>query len=71
MTITSASAAETAPSARLYRVSEAMELLSLSRSVIYELIRSGRLRSVQEGRSRRIPGSAIAEYIALLESEAS
>nr|WP_255220259.1 helix-turn-helix domain-containing protein [Actinomadura chibensis] len=54
----------------MYRVSEAMELLSLSRSVIYELIRSGRLRSVREGRSRRIPGSAIAEYIALLESEA-
>ncbi|KAB2341524.1 helix-turn-helix domain-containing protein [Actinomadura rudentiformis] len=58
-------------SARLYRVSETAQLLSLSRSVIYELIRSGRLRSVREGRSRRIPGSAIAEYIALLEREAS
>ncbi|MCP9954692.1 helix-turn-helix domain-containing protein [Actinomadura madurae] len=61
---------QAASPARLYRVGEAMELLSLSRSVIYELIRSGRLRSVREGRSRRIPGSAIAEYIALLESEA-
>ncbi|WP_141580166.1 helix-turn-helix domain-containing protein [Actinomadura sp. WMMA1423] len=70
MTITTTDAAESASSARLYRVGEAMELLSLSRSVIYELIRSGRLRSVREGRSRRIPGSAIAEYIALLESEA-
>jgi hypothetical protein len=30
---------------QLYRVREAMAVLSLSRSVIYELIRSGRLRS--------------------------
>lgn len=55
---------------QLYRVREAMAVLSLSRSVIYELIRSGRLRSVTEGRSRLIPASAIAEYVALLESEA-
>jgi excisionase family DNA binding protein len=55
---------------QLYRVREAMTVLSLSRSVIYELIRSGRLRSVTEGRSRLIPASAIAEYVALLESEA-
>jgi excisionase family DNA binding protein len=47
-----------------------MEVLSLGRSVIYELMRSGRLRSVTEGRSRLIPASAIAEYVALLESEA-
>ena len=55
---------------QLYRVPDAMGLLSLSRSVIYELIRSGRLGSVTQGRSRLIPASAIAEYIALLESEA-
>jgi excisionase family DNA binding protein len=55
---------------QLYRVPEAMRLLSLSRSVIYEQIRSGRLRSVTQGRSRRIPASAIVEYVALLESEA-
>ncbi|MEV5557417.1 helix-turn-helix domain-containing protein [Nonomuraea wenchangensis] len=56
---------------RLYRVCEAMHLLSLSRSVIYELIRSGRLRSVTQGRTRLIPASAIEDYIALLEQEAS
>ena len=56
--------------ARLYCVADAMQLLRLSRSVIYELIRSGRLRSVKEGRARRIPAAAIADYIALLESEA-
>jgi excisionase family DNA binding protein len=55
---------------RLYRVTDAMSLLSLSRSVIYEQIRSGRLRSVTQGRTRLIPATAIAEYILLLEKEA-
>ncbi|WP_406316660.1 helix-turn-helix domain-containing protein [Streptosporangium sp. NBC_01639] len=55
---------------RLYRVCEAMHLLSMSRSVIYEQIRSGRLRSVTQGRTRLIPASAISDYVALLEQEA-
>jgi excisionase family DNA binding protein len=55
---------------QLYRVTEAMALLSLSRSVIYEQLRSGRLRSVREGRARLIPAAAIADYIALLTREA-
>jgi excisionase family DNA binding protein len=55
---------------RLYRIPDAMRLLSLSRSVIYELIRSGRLRSVRQGRTRLIPASAIDDYIRLLEKEA-
>ncbi|MEU5865902.1 MULTISPECIES: helix-turn-helix domain-containing protein [unclassified Nonomuraea] len=55
---------------RLYRVTDAMHLLSLSRSVIYELLRSGRLRSVTQGRTRLIPASAIEDYISLLEQEA-
>ena len=54
----------------LYRIPEAMRLLGLSRSVIYKLIGSGRLRSVKEGTSRLIPAEAIAEYVALLEAEA-
>jgi excisionase family DNA binding protein len=54
----------------LYRVSEAMRLLSLSRSVIYNQIRVGRLRSVKEGSTRLIPAEAIADYVALLEAEA-
>jgi len=53
----------------LYRVPEAMALLSMSRSAIYEQIRSSRLRSVKQGRSRLIPESAIADYVALLERE--
>jgi excisionase family DNA binding protein len=55
---------------QLYRIPEAMRALSMSRSVIYELLRSGRLRSVRQGRARLIPASAIGEYIALLEAEA-
>lgn len=55
---------------QLYRVPDAMRLLSMSRSVIYEQLRSGRLRSVRQGRARLIPDTAIREYIALLEAEA-
>src|SRR5690349_13902223 len=55
---------------QLYRGPDGMRLLRLGRSPIYNLMRSGRLRSVREGRSRLIPASAIAEYVALLKREA-
>lgn len=55
---------------QLYRVPEAMTILSMSRSRVYELIRSRRLRTVKEGRTRFVPASAIADYIGLLEQEA-
>jgi excisionase family DNA binding protein len=64
---TQRAAAETV---RLHRVPEAMRLLSMSRSVIYEQIRAGRLRSVTQGRTRLIPATAIADYIDLLLQEA-
>ena len=54
---------------RLYRIAEAMELLSMSRSVIFEQLRTRRLRSVTQGRTRLVPASAIDEYVALLERE--
>lgn len=57
------------PSMRMFTVEDAMTLLSLGRSAIFDEMRTGRLRSVKRGRSRRIPGSAIADYIALLERE--
>ena len=59
------------PHRELYRVDEAVILLSLSRSQLYELIRSRRIHSVTEGRLRLIPAEAIKEYVALLTSEAS
>jgi excisionase family DNA binding protein len=36
-----------------------------------DLIRSGRLGSVKEGRARLIPASAVEEYLALLKREAA
>lgn len=54
----------------MYRIADAVVVLSLGRTAIYEQIRSGRLRSVTQGRTRLIPASAIKEYIALLEREA-
>ncbi len=57
------------PGRQLYKVTDAMVVLSMSRSVIYEQIRSGRLRSVTQGRARLIPAAAIADYIGLLEHE--
>ncbi|OXM69348.1 helix-turn-helix domain-containing protein [Amycolatopsis vastitatis] len=58
------------PAKQLYKIPEAMHLLGLGRSVIYEQIRARRLRSVKQGRARLIPVSAIREYVALLEKEA-
>jgi excisionase family DNA binding protein len=55
----------------LYRITETMVLLSMSRTVIYEQLRSGRLRSVKQGRSRLVPATAIVDYVALLETEAA
>ena len=54
----------------MYSIPEAMVLLSVSRTVIYEQIRSGRLRTVKLGRRRYVTASAIAGYVELLESEA-
>jgi excisionase family DNA binding protein len=64
-------AASELPSKALYRVTEVMAMLSMSRTVIYEQLRSGRLRSVTQGRRRLVPATAITEYLALLEHEAT
>jgi len=58
------------PDVQLYKVTDAARVLSLSRTVIFELLRSGRLRSVKQGRTRLIPAAAIRDYIILLEREA-
>jgi len=47
----------------LYRVDEAAHALRLSRSVVYELIRSGQLRTVKVGRRRLVPVAALGEYV--------
>jgi excisionase family DNA binding protein len=50
----------------LYEVDEAAQALRLSRTRIYELIRSKRLRTVKLGRRRLIPVTALTEYVASL-----
>lgn len=54
----------------LYKIPEAMQVLSISRSVIFEQIKAGRLRAVKEGRALLIPATAIDDYVTLLEREA-
>ena len=46
-------------------VLEAGQVLRVGRSVTYELVRSGQLRSVRIGRSIRIPRNALVEYLQL------
>ena len=47
----------------LLRAEACAQALSLSRTVIYNLIASGELASVKVGRARRIPREALAEFI--------
>ncbi|MBP2340285.1 excisionase family DNA binding protein [Saccharothrix coeruleofusca] len=54
----------------LYKVPEAMRLLSLSRSTFYEQMRAGRIKFVKQGSATLIPASAIRSYVTLLEREA-
>ena len=53
----------------LYRIADAMVLLSVSKTVIYEEMRAGRLRYVLQGSARRITAAAITDYVKLLEDE--
>ncbi|MCD2191473.1 helix-turn-helix domain-containing protein [Actinomycetospora soli] len=56
--------------ALLFTAEEAAELLKISRCKVYDLLRNQDLRSVKIGGSRRIPRSALEEYVArLLDSE--
>jgi excisionase family DNA binding protein len=54
---------------RLLTVEQVQERLPLHRSTIYELLESGKLRSVRIGRRRLISASALQEYIAGLQAQ--
>ncbi len=58
------------PEVLLYKVTDVARLLNMSRTVIFEQLRSGRLTSVKQGRLRLIPASALQNYIDLLIREA-
>jgi excisionase family DNA binding protein len=55
--------------ADLLTVPEVMARLHLSRGKVYDLIRRRELTSVTIGRCRRIPESALADYIRRLMEE--
>ena len=48
---------------QLYRVTEAAEVLGIGRTSVYALLKSGALRSVHVGRSRRIRSVDLDEFI--------
>lgn len=57
------------PKRHLYPIPEAMALLSMSRSVLYEQIRAGRIKTVTQGRRRLVPAVSVTEYVKLLLTE--
>ena len=48
---------------------DAARVLGVGRTKVYELMRSGALRSVRVGGLRRISVAALAEFVARLEAE--
>lgn len=54
---------------RLLRVDEAARLLGVSRATAYNLVRSGDLRTVTIGRSRRVSMEALDSYVTRLGHE--
>jgi excisionase family DNA binding protein len=49
---------------------ETAERLRISRTVLYELIRRNEIESIKLGRSRRIPVSAVEDFVTRLRKEA-
>jgi excisionase family DNA binding protein len=54
---------------QLFTIEETRAITRLGRSMLYEKLRNGELRSVTIGRSRRIPKSAIEDFVRRLERE--
>lgn len=53
----------------VYTVEEAAEVLKISRWKVFDLIRTNALRSVKIGGLRRIPLTAVEDYITRLMEE--
>lgn len=52
----------------LLRPNEAAQRLGIGRTKLYELMRSGELRSVRVGGARRVSATALAEFVAALDA---
>ena len=55
----------------LVSVAEAAQMLSIGRTAAWELVRKQRIKSVKIGRTRRVPVSAVQEYVQRLLDEAA
>ncbi|MFJ4093977.1 helix-turn-helix domain-containing protein [Kitasatospora sp. NPDC089913] len=55
----------------LLKVPDVMDALQMSRSKVYDLIRAGVLASFKEGGSRRIPVTALHDYVRTKMEEAA
>lgn len=54
----------------MYKIADAVVMLRMSRSAIYEEIKAGRLCTVKRGRATFITADDMADYIKLLKREA-
>ena len=54
----------------LLKIEEAAQRLGIGRSLMYELVLSGKVESVRLGRLRRIPEECLREHVDRLRSEA-
>ena len=57
--------------AHLYRPVVAAQRLGIGKTKIFELMKSGDLRSVKVGRARLVPERAILEFVERIEAEQS
>ena len=53
----------------LHTVESAADLLSISRTRMYALIKASEIHSVRVGRLRRVPDEALAEFVSRLTAQ--
>lgn len=53
----------------VYTPEEVAEILKIGRTKVYELLRRGVIRSVKVGALRRVPASALDEFLERQEAE--
>ena len=54
-----------------YTVEQVAKMLHIGRDKVYELLRTGQLRSIKIGKLRRITEEHLADFIASLEDHAA
>jgi excisionase family DNA binding protein len=60
---------EVRPRLEAYTVEQVAKMLHIGRDKVYILLRTGQLRSIKIGKSRRITQQHLAEFIATLEAD--